>query len=132
MGCALLIGALAVALALSGSLLVALVVLGAPASVGGTLLFAHLRSSGSDTRQMMDIRAIRASAVVGNTRLVGSIVSGPLVAFGAATALGQTGVFAASAAVCVPVTALVGALWVARSRRAATRGRRPMPAYCHV
>ena len=37
-GCALLIGALAVALALSGSLLVALVVLGAPASVGGTLL----------------------------------------------------------------------------------------------
>ena len=325
MGCALLIGALAVALALSGSLLVALVVLGAPASVGGTLLFAHLRSSGSDTRQMMDIRAIMsfawvvgmrlatfilghfgprgllgslaavallnmvqsvglrrshraavaaaeaagqapprlvtlpasmpllalmvvvfvllqatnvaaitvtwllvterlelrvfgagtalglaalleipglvavgrlaarfsnaallfsgcaaalayyagmsvatqpwqllalqvlngwsisvvsgvgltwfqesierpglASAVVGNTRLVGSIVSGPLVAFGAATALGQAGVFATSAAVCVLVTALVGALWVARSRRAATRGRRTMSAYCHV
>ncbi|GAA1390777.1 MFS transporter [Luteococcus peritonei] len=62
-----------------------------------------------------------ASAVFGNTRLVGAIVSGPLVAFGAATSLGYAGVFAAAAVVCAVVSAVVLLLWLVRSRRAGAR-----------
>lgn len=65
--CGVLTLALAGALALATSLpavVVALVLLGGPAGVGTSLLFAHLKASGADTSTMVNTRAVFSVAWV--------------------------------------------------------------------
>lgn len=68
---------LAAALAAATSLplaTVALVVLGSPAGVGVTLLFAHLRHAGASTQTMMNTRAVLAAAWVAGPPLATAII----------------------------------------------------------
>jgi SET family sugar efflux transporter-like MFS transporter len=127
-------------LLLSTSLPVAvigLVVLGGPAGVGSSLLYAHLRHSGASVSDVVNTRAIvsvawvagppLATLIIGwfgnqailvglatglymNTRRVGAIVSGPIIAIGSMSALGYRGIFAVCAA--LTVVALV-VIWAA-------------------
>src|SRR5690625_7454165 len=63
---------LAAVLALVTSLplaMAALVVLGGPAGVGSTLLFAHLRHAGATSGQIINTRAIFSVAWVAGTQL---------------------------------------------------------------
>ena len=56
-----------------------------------------------------------------NTRRLGAIVSGPIIAVGALTALGQRGIFVASAAVTVlGLLIIAAAYWTTRRHPAAT------------
>ncbi|WP_328292683.1 MFS transporter [Kineococcus sp. NBC_00420] len=67
LGCGVMTVALAVVLGLSRSLplaVVALVVLGGPAGVGNSLLFAHLRHSGASSSDVIGTRAIASFAWV--------------------------------------------------------------------
>ncbi len=67
LACAVLTLALAAVLALSTTLpmaVVALVVLGGPAGVGSSLLFAHLHASGAGTAQVANTRAVVSFAWV--------------------------------------------------------------------
>lgn len=69
--------ALVVALALSSSLLVAaiaLVVLGSPAGVGVTMMFAHLRHAGASVRDVMNTRAMMSISWVAGPPLASFII----------------------------------------------------------
>lgn len=86
---------LAVALALAGSLLVAavaLVVLWAPASVGGTMMFAHLRSTGASAKDVMDTRALFSFAWVAGP----PVASAVMAAFGGRAILACVAVIASA------------------------------------
>jgi SET family sugar efflux transporter-like MFS transporter len=75
--CALLTVALAGVLALATTLpvaVIALVVLGGPAGVGVTLLFAHLKHSGADTAAVVNVRAVVSFAWVAGPPLATLII----------------------------------------------------------
>ena len=77
LGCGLLTVALAGVLALTSSLpvaIVALVVLGGPAGVGMTLLFAHLKHTGATPAAMVNTRAIVSFAWVAGPPLATVII----------------------------------------------------------
>jgi len=77
LGCSLLTIALSAALALATSLplaVVALVVLGGPAGVGTTLLFAHLKHSGAGTTDVVNTRAIVSFAWVAGPPLATAVL----------------------------------------------------------
>jgi SET family sugar efflux transporter-like MFS transporter len=119
LGCALLTVALATALSAVTSLpaaVVALVVLGGPAGIGSTLLFAHLRRSGA-----------RPGAVV-RTRALVSVawVAGPPVATGLVGAFGPRSLLVAVGAVATGTVVTTTAML---RRRAADRfaGAGPEP-----
>jgi SET family sugar efflux transporter-like MFS transporter len=83
---------LAVVLALATTLptaTIALVVIGGPAGVGSSLLLPLF--------QQMIPRPGLSTGLYTNTRRIGSIVSGPIIAIGSLTVLGQRGIFLASA-----------------------------------
>lgn len=70
--CGALTFALAVVLALVTTLpmvVIALMVLGGPAGVGSSLLYAHLRHSGADTSVMVNTRAVVSAAWIGGPPL---------------------------------------------------------------
>ena len=99
--------ALAALLALTTSLPVAvagLIVLGGPAGVGSTLLFAHLRHSGATTRQIVNTRAVVSVAWVAGppaaTAVIGAVGEGAIllvIAVVAALAVGATALLQARA-----------------------------------
>ncbi|HIY25368.1 MAG TPA: MFS transporter [Candidatus Brachybacterium merdigallinarum] len=77
MASAVLTIALAAALAAVSTLslaTVALVVLGGPAGLGTTMLFAHLRDAGSSTSTIVDTRAIISAAWMGGPPLATAII----------------------------------------------------------
>ena len=83
MAAAVLTIALAAALAAVSTLppaTVALVVLGGPAGLGTTMLFAHLRDAGAATSTIVDTRAIISAAWMGGPPLATAIIgwTGPL------------------------------------------------------
>jgi len=85
--CSVLTIALTAALALATSLplaVVALVVLGGPAGVGTTLLFAHLKHSGAGTADVVNTRAIVSFAWVAGPPLATAVLG----AFGERALLG--------------------------------------------
>jgi len=87
LGCSVLTIALTAALALATSLplaVVALVVLGGPAGVGTTLLFAHLKHSGAGTADVVNTRAIVSFAWVAGPPLATAVLG----AFGERALLG--------------------------------------------
>lgn len=86
--------------------------------------FAVVAGVGLTTFQQIIPRPGLASGLYTNTRRIGAIVSGPIIAFGSATAFGYQGIFAVCAA--LTVVALVIAEVARRiSRRA--QNRMPMP-----
>nr|WP_231121589.1 MFS transporter [Motilibacter peucedani] len=108
---------LALLLALSSSLgvaVVALVVLGGPAGVGVSLLYAHLRHSGASRVDIVDTRAIFSFAWVAGPPLASLVISG----FGARALLL---VIAAVSVLNVATTAAM----MSRRARAARRGDDP-------
>ncbi len=75
--CAVLTVALAVALALATSLVVAalaLVVLGGPAGVGMSMLYAHLRHSGASPRVIVNTRALISFAWVAGPPIATAVI----------------------------------------------------------
>lgn len=75
--CGALTGALAIALGLVTTLplaVIALVVLGGPAGVGSSLLYAHLRHSGSSASEVVNTRAIFSVAWVAGPPLAAFII----------------------------------------------------------
>ena len=75
--CGALTGALAIALGLATTLpmaVIALVVLGGPAGVGSSLLYAHLRHSGSSASDVVNTRAIFSVAWVAGPPLATLII----------------------------------------------------------
>ncbi|MFC0675197.1 hypothetical protein [Brachybacterium hainanense] len=86
LGCGALTIALACVLAAVTSLplaTTALVVLGGPAGLGSTMLFAHLRDAGASTSSIVNIRAIISVAWMGGPPLATGISHLTLVAVGA-------------------------------------------------
>jgi SET family sugar efflux transporter-like MFS transporter len=66
-----------------------------------------------------------------NTRRIGAIVSGPIIAVGALTALGQRGVFLTSAVVTLlGLLIIAAARWVTARRTADAPQHRGIPAQC--
>lgn len=78
--------------------------------------FASIAGAGLPLFQQMIPRAGLATGLYMNTRRVGAIVSGPIIAFGSLTVLGQRGIFVACAVVTV-----VGLLVVVIARRIGAR-----------
>ncbi|WP_205705806.1 MFS transporter [Kineococcus indalonis] len=110
LGCSVLTIALSAALALATSLplaVVALVVLGGPAGVGTTLLFAHLKHSGAGTADVVNTRAIVSFAWV----------AGPPLATAVLGALGERALLGA-----IALVALLGAGTTAAMLRQRARG----------
>jgi len=110
LGCGVLTLALAVALALSSSLPVAVVgllVLGGPAGVGSSLLFAHLRHSGASRADVVNTRAVVSFAWV----------AGPPVAAFVMGSLGSRSI--------LPVLAVVALLNILTTVAMLRQGRRP-------
>ncbi|MFI8527333.1 MFS transporter [Promicromonospora sukumoe] len=105
--------ALALVLVLTSSLQVAvaaLIVLGGPAGLGSTLLFAHLRHAGATPTQIVDTRAIVSVAWVGGPPLAALVIgsfgeSGVLwvIALVAALGMGATALLARSSRTATPV-----------------------------
>lgn len=109
LGCSLLTIALTAALALATSLplaAVALVVLGGPAGVGTTLLFAHLKHSGAGTADVVNTRAIVSFAWV----------AGPPLATAVLGALGERALLGAIALVALLGAATTAAMLRQRAR----------------
>jgi SET family sugar efflux transporter-like MFS transporter len=116
LACGVLTLALSALLAVSTSLpiaVVGLIVLGGPAGVGSSLLFAHLRHSGAGTGDVMNTRAIVSFAWV----------AGPPLATFIMGALGNRAILLALGAVAVLNVATTAAM-IAR-RPAASVGDRP-------
>ncbi len=111
LGCALLTVALAGALSVVTTLplvLVALVVLGGPAGVGSTLLFAHLKHSGTSPTDVVGTRAVVSLAWVGGPPLATAIIA----------VFGERAILAA-----IAVVAIFGVLTTVMLRRSSTRER---------
>ncbi|EWS82167.1 MFS transporter [Brachybacterium phenoliresistens] len=109
LGCGVLTIALAGALATASSLppaTVALVVLGGPAGLGTTMLFAHLRDAGTTTSRIVGTRAIVSVAWVGGPPLATLIIG----------AAGGRGILAALVVIAVLNIATTAAM-MARRRR---------------
>ncbi|BCY09102.1 MFS transporter [Actinoplanes sp. L3-i22] len=125
LACAVLTLALAALLALITSLpaaVCALVVLGGPAGVGNSLLFAHLKHSGADAAEVVRTRAVVSFAWV----------AGPPLAAFVLTGSGPKAVLVLLAAVAVlTITATAGLLRAGPVstpiRDGAGGGRAPMP-----
>jgi MFS transporter, SET family, sugar efflux transporter len=118
LACGLLTFALAALLALTTSLPVAvigLLVLGGPAGVGSSLLFAHLKSSGATPSDVVNTRAIVSFAWVAGPPLATLIIG----------AFGNRAILLAIAAVAVLNVATTAAML---SERAAAGAERPEPA----
>ncbi|WP_442545678.1 MFS transporter [Arthrobacter sp. KN11-1C] len=116
LACGVLTLALSALLAVSTSLpiaVVGLIVLGGPAGVGSSLLFAHLRHSGAGTSDVMNTRAIVSFAWV----------AGPPLATFIMGALGNRAILLALSAVAVLNVATTAAM-ISR-RRAASAEDRP-------
>lgn len=114
LGCAVLTLLLAAALWAVTSLplaVVALVVLGAPAGVGVSLLFAHLRSEGAGTPQVTQVRALVSFAWVAGPPLAAFLIAGA----------GERAVLPALAVLAV-LNGLTTAALVARRRRRLAEG----------
>jgi MFS transporter, SET family, sugar efflux transporter len=108
LACGVLTLILALVLALTTSLpvaVVALVVVGGPAGVGLTLF------------QQMIPRPGLSTGLYTNTRRIGAIVSGPIIALGSTTALGNRGIFL----VCGLLTVLVLVVIATAARQRAPR-----------
>jgi MFS transporter, SET family, sugar efflux transporter len=108
LACGLLTLALAALLALTTSLPVAvigLLVLGGPAGVGSSLLFAHLRFSGATPSDVVNTRAIVSFAWVAGPPLATLIIG----------AFGDRAILLALAAVAVLNVATTAAMLAARS-----------------
>lgn len=109
LGCSVLTIALAGALAAVTSLplaTVALIVLGGPAGLGTTMLFAHLRDAGASTSSIVNTRAVVSVAWMG----------GPLLATLIIGWFGGRGVLAALVAIAVLNIALTAAMTAHRKR----------------
>lgn len=120
LGCAVLTLLLAIALMLTTALplaVVALIVLGGPAGVGSTLLFAELRHSGASTADVMNTRAIVSFAWV----------AGPPLATLIMGVLGNRSILVVLAA--VGALNIVTTVLMLRRRRATTAD--PAPAGAH-
>ncbi|MEZ0492219.1 MFS transporter [Kineococcus sp. TBRC 1896] len=112
--CAALTVALAPVLAFSTSLPVAvaaLVVLGGPAGVGNSLLFAHLKHSGASTSSVINTRAVSSVAWVAGPPLATVLITG----FGNGAVLTLLAVVAA-------LTVVTAAAMIRTSRGAARAG----------
>lgn len=109
--CGLFTIALALCLALAGSLALAtaaLVLFGAPAGVGTTMLFAHLRHRGASTSSIVNTRAIISVAWMGGPPLATAII-GWFGARGLLLALVVIAVFnIVTALACARPTAMAG------------------------
>ena len=109
LGCGILTIVLAVVLAVATSrpvAMVALVVFGGPAGVGISLLYAHLRHSGAQPSDIVNIRAVVSVAWVAGPPLATLIIG----------AFGSRGVLAALAVVAVLSTATTAVMINARRR----------------
>ena len=83
--------------------------------------FAGLAGIGLPLFQQLIPRPGLSTGLYMNTRRLGAIVSGPIIAVGAMTALGQRGIFVASAAVTVlGLLIIAAAYWTTRRHPAAT------------
>ena len=83
--------------------------------------FAGLAGIGLPLFQQLIPRPGLSTGLYMNTRRLGAIVSGPIIAVGALTALGQRGIFVASAAVTVlGLLIIAAAYWTTRRHPAAT------------
>jgi MFS transporter, SET family, sugar efflux transporter len=117
--CAVLTVALAGVLSLTTSLpvaVIALIVLGGPAGVGSTLLFAELKHSGAGISEVMNTRAVVSFAWV----------AGPPLATFIMGSLGDTSILTVLAAVGVLNIVTTGLMVV--SRRSETTARNEPPA----
>lgn len=114
LGCAVLTLVLAGALWWATALpvaVVALVVLGAPAGVGVSLLFAHLRSEGARTAQVTRVRALVSFAWIAGPPLATALIAGA----------GERALLPALAVLAV-LNGLTTLALLARRRRRAERG----------
>jgi len=117
--CGALTGALALSLALVTTLplaVVALVVLGGPAGVGSSLLYAHLRHSGGSTADVVNTRAIFSVAWVAGPPLAALIIG----------TFGNRAILAAIVAVAVINVATTAAM-MSRHRRRVAADEVPAP-----
>ena len=71
--------------------------------------FAGIGGIGLPLFQQMIPRPGLSTGLYMNTRRVGSIISGPIIAFGSMTAFGQRGIFLACAAITAVGLLLIGA-----------------------
>ena len=116
--CGLCTLALAAALLLTTSLplvVIALAVLGAPAGVGNSLLFAHLKHTGSAATSVINVRAITSFAWV----------AGPPLATVVITTFGERAVLGVLAAVAAATVAVAAGMLTRgrRERRGQTHGQ---------
>jgi SET family sugar efflux transporter-like MFS transporter len=120
LGCGLLTLGLAVLLASTSSLpvaVVALVVFGGPAGVGISLLFAHLKHSGASRSDVVNTRAIVSFAWVAGPPLASFLIAG----------FGNRAVLVAIGVVAVLNLATAGAMLAQRGGTAAETEERPVP-----
>lgn len=113
LACAVLTAGLAVALAIATTLplaVIALAVLGGPAGVGVTLLYAHLKHAGFDTTTVINVRAVVSFAWVAGPPLATLIIG----------RLGTRAVLAALAVVALLNVATTAAMLAGRTRRQPT------------
>lgn len=118
LACGALTLALAAALAAANTLpaaVVALIVLGAPAGVGTSLLFAHLRHSGADATDVVNTRAYIAFAWVAGPPLATLIIG----------AFGERAVLAAIAAIAVLNIGTTTAMIARRNTSGGTAAKKP-------
>jgi SET family sugar efflux transporter-like MFS transporter len=121
LGCGLLTLALAVVLAATSSLpiaVIALVVFGAPAGVGVTLLFAYLRHSGARPADIVNTRALVSLAWVAGPPLATLIIG----------VFGNLAIIVAIATVAVLNTAVTALLLTQSSARPVPAAGSPRPA----
>ena len=117
--CGVLTGALALSLALVTTLplaVVALVVLGGPAGVGSSLLYAHLRHSGGSAADVVNTRAIFSVAWVAGPPLAALIIG----------TFGNRAILAAIVAVAVLNVATTAAM-MSQHRRRVVADEVPVP-----
>jgi MFS transporter, SET family, sugar efflux transporter len=120
LGCGALTIALAAALAAVTTLpsaTVALVVLGGPAGLGTTMLFAHLRDGGASTSDIVNTRAIISAAWMGGPPLATLIIGWS----------GGPGILAALVVIAVLNIAMTAALMSHRERTGDTATAPPTP-----
>jgi SET family sugar efflux transporter-like MFS transporter len=91
--------------------------------------FAGIAGIGLPLFQQMIPRPGLSTGLYMNTRRIGAIVSGPLIAIGSLTVLGQRGIFLASAAVTLIGLVIIGIVSRTRKndRSSSTRHAYPVP-----
>jgi MFS transporter, SET family, sugar efflux transporter len=105
LACGVLTGALALVLAFAISLPIAVIGL---VVLGGPVFFAGIAGVGLPLFQQMITRPGLSTGLYMNTRRLGAIASGPIIAIGSITVFGQRGIFLGCALVTILGLHLLG------------------------